>query len=87
MLEHFEKIWNIYPNKKGKAKSLELFFQWFKGRNINKTTIKLTDKQMYFAVKKYQEECEKNGIEQQYIKHGDTFFNKAILDYVEAENE
>ena len=49
--------------------------------------IKLTDKQMYYAVSKYAKECEEKGIEQQYIKHGDTFFNKAILDYVEADNE
>lgn len=42
---------------------------------------------MYKAVKKYKEECEKNNIELNFIKHGETFFNKAILDYVEAENE
>ena len=85
--KHFEKIWEIYPNKKGKLKSEELFFKWVKGRKINKSTIKLTDLQMYKAVKKYKEECEKKNTEQEYIKHGDTFFNKAILDYVEAENE
>ena len=85
--KHFEKIWTIYPNKKGKAKAEELFFQWIKGRKINKITTKLTDRQMYFAVKKYKKECEEKEIEQQYIKHGDTFFNKAILDYMEKENE
>lgn len=37
------------------------------------------------AVQKYKKECIKNKIEQQYIKHGDTFFNKAILDYVQDE--
>ena len=42
---------------------------------------------MYYAVSKYAKECEEKGIEQQYIKHGDTFFNKAILDYVEPDNE
>lgn len=84
---HFEKIWEIYPNKKGKTKAEELFLQWVKGRKINKTTTKLTDKQMYFAVKKYKKECEERGIEERFIKHGDTFFNKAILDYVEVENE
>ena len=55
--EHFEKIWEIYPNKKGKAKSLELFFKWVEGRKINKNTIKLTDLQMYKAVNKYKKEC------------------------------
>lgn len=85
--KHFELIWNIYPNKQGKAKSKEYFYQWIKGRKISKETIKLTDKQMYYAVLKYAKKCEENGIEQQYIKHGDTFFNKAILDYVEAKDE
>ena len=42
---------------------------------------------MYYAVKRYKKECEKNNTEEQYIKYGDTFFNKAILDYVEEEDE
>jgi hypothetical protein len=81
--KHFELIWDIYPHKLGKAKAEEYFLKWVKGRKINGTTIKLTDKQMYLAVKKYKKECEDKQIEQQYIKYGDTFFNKAILDYVE----
>lgn len=85
--KHFELIWQIYPNKKGKAKSEELFFQWIKGRKINKAIMQLTDKQMYLAVKKYKKECEEKESEIQFIKHGDTFFNKAILDYIEVENE
>lgn len=87
LLEHFNLIWEKYPNKKGKAKAIEYYLQWIKGRTIAGITRKLTDEQMYYAVVKYQKECEKNGIEQQFIKHGDTFFNKAILDYVEGENE
>ena len=42
---------------------------------------------MYLAVKKYKDECEEKETDLQYIKHGDTFFNKAILDYVEGNNE
>lgn len=85
--KHFELIWDKYPNKTGKTKSKEYFYQWIKGKRISKEIIKLTDKQMYYAVLKYAKECEEKGIEQQYIKHGDTFFNKAILDYVEENNE
>ena len=80
---HFELIWNIYPNKKGKSKALQLYFNWLKGRKINSITSKLTDEQMYFAVLAYKKECEDNKIDIQFIKHGDTFFNTAILDYVE----
>lgn len=80
---HFELIWKEYPNKKGKAKAEGYYFGWLKGRKINSITSKLTDEQMYYAVLAYKKECEDNKIEQQYIKHGDTFFNTAILDYVE----
>ena len=83
MKKHFELIWEIYPNKKGRAKAEGYFLGWLKGRNINKSIKRLTDEQMYYAVRKYAKECEENKIEQQYIKHGDTFFNSYILDYVE----
>lgn len=86
-IDHFELIWDKYPNKQGKAKALEYYLQWIKGRNISGITRKLTDKQMWYAVMKYAKECKEKQIEQQYIKHGDTFFNKAILDYVEVEDE
>jgi len=87
LLDHFELIWEKYPNKEGKAKALEYYLQWIKGRKISSITRKLTDKQMWYAVVKYAKECEEKNIEQKYIKHGDTFFNKAILDYVEVSNE
>lgn len=87
LLEHFEIIWEQYPRKRGKAKALEYYFQWIKGRKISSFTQKLTDEQMYRAVVKYQKECEEKETDIQYIKYGDTFFNKAILDYVEEENE
>ena len=83
MKNHFELIWEIYPNKKGKSKAEGYYFGWLKGRKINSINSKLTDEQMYYAVLAYKKECEDNKIEQQYIKHGDTFFNTAILDYVE----
>lgn len=80
---HFELIWKEYPNKKGKSKAEGYYFGWLKGRKINSITRKITDEQMYYAVRKYAKECEDNKIEQQFIKHGDTFFNSYILDYVE----
>lgn len=86
-IDHFEIIWNIYPNKQGKAKALEFYLKWLKGRKLTGTTRKLTDRQMYYAVQKYKKECETSKKEIEYIKHGDTFFNKAILDYVEEIDE
>lgn len=87
LLDHFEKIWKEYPNKKGKAKAEEYFLKFtMTGRKINGKNIKLTDIQIWNAVCKYKNECKKNRVEQQFIKHGDTFFNKAIIDYIETEN-
>lgn len=87
LLEHFKMIWEQYPRKRGKAKALEYYFQWIKGRKISSFTKKLTDEQIYRAVVKYRKECEEKETDMQFIKYGDTFFNKAILDYVEEENE
>lgn len=83
MKKHFELIWKEYPNKKGRAKAEGYFLSWLKGRNINKSIKRLTDEQMYYAVLAYKKECEDNKIDIQFIKHGDTFFNSYILDYVE----
>lgn len=74
--------------RNGRAKAEEYFLKFTtSGRKINGKNIKLTDVQIWKAVCKYKQECKKNKIEQQYIKHGDTFFNKAILDYIEKENK
>ena len=85
--ENFEKIWKEYPRKRGRAKAFEYYTQWIKGRKISGITKKLTNEQIENAVRKYKSECKKNRTEEQYIKHGDTFFNKAILDYTEQEEE
>ena len=74
--------------RSGRAKAEEYFLKFVTtGRKINGKNIKLTDVQIWKAVCKYKQECKKNKIEQQYIKHGDTFFNKAVLDYIEKENK
>lgn len=88
LLEHFEKIWQEYPRKKGKAKAEEYFLKYTTtGRKINGRNVKLTDIQIWRAVCKYRDECKRNRIEQQFIKYGDTFFNKSIIDYIEAEDK
>lgn len=72
--------------RNGKAKAEEYFLKFTTtGRKINGKNIKLTHIQVWNAVCRYQKECAKNKIEQQFIKHGDTFFNKAILDYITEE--
>lgn len=83
--ENFEKIWQIYPRKEGKAKAFKSYTTWLKGKKVCGKNRKLTNKQMWYAVKKYAEESKEK--EKTFIKMGSTFFTDAILDYVEEENE
>lgn len=63
----FEKLWEIYPNKKGKAKALTKYIL-----SRKKGT---TYEQVYDGINNYIEYIKKNKISSQYIKHGDTYFN------------
>ena len=84
LVDDFELIWKEYPKKEGKSKA----FSYYKGF-INGTKeycgkkIKLTNKQMWLAVKEYADECEEQKRDMQYIKMGSTFFNSSIVEYVE----
>ena len=40
---------------------------------------------MWYATKRYADLVAKNKTEKQYIKMGSTFFNDAIMEYVEVE--
>lgn len=42
--------------------------QWIKGRKITGISRKLTDRQMYYAVKKYKEECENKRLRRKIYK-------------------
>ena len=55
------------------------------GKQYAGRKVKLTNKQMWYATKKYADLVEKNKTEKQYIKMGSTFFNEAIMEYVEEE--
>ena len=87
--ENFEKIYALYPKKTGKAKALEYYMQWHKGRKLSgfDKAIKLTNKQMYIATMKYVAEKKDSETDLQYYKGFDVFMNKAILDYVDMGGE
>ena len=84
LVKNFEIIYNIYPKKVGKASGFKVYKQWLNGRNIDGTRIKLTNRQMWYAIAKYKQYIEKEEMEPQYIKQFDTFMRN-ILDYVEDE--
>ena len=86
LVKNFEIIYNSYPKKVGKASGFKVYKQWLNGRNIDGTKIKLTNRQMWYAIAKYKQYIEKEEMEPQYIKQFDTFMRN-ILDYVEDEQK
>lgn len=86
LVKNFEIIYNSYPKKVGKASGFKVYKQWLNGRNIDGTKIKLTNRQMWYAIAKYKQYIEKEEMELQYIKQFDTFMRN-ILDYVEDEKQ
>ena len=86
LVKNFEIIYNSYPKKVGKASGFKVYKQWLNGRNIDGTKIKLTNRQMWYAIAKYRQYIEKEEMEPQYIKQFDTFMRN-ILDYVEDEQQ
>ena len=86
LVKNFEIIYNSYPKKVGKASGFKVYKQWLNGRNIDGTKVKLTNRQMWYAIAKYKQYIEKEEMEPQYIKQFDTFMRN-ILDYVEDEQQ
>lgn len=81
LVKNFEIIYNSYPKKVGKASGFKVYKQWLNGRDIGGTKIKLTNRQMWYAIAKYKQYIEKEEMEMQYIKQFDTFMRN-ILDYI-----
>lgn len=68
----FENVWSFYPNPNGKRESFDKYKKLIK---------QYTDEQLIEAIKVYAKEVK--GEEKKFIKHGSTFFNKPIHDYIE----
>lgn len=66
--EDFEKLWKLYPNKKGK----ELAFKAYK-RAIKDG---VTNKEIQTGIVAYKKQIAINHTEKQYMLHGGTFFNQ-----------
>ena len=79
----FEKLWQIYPSKKGKSKAFSSYCNWLKSKKYMNKTIKLTNTQMWYAIKKYVNECEQS---KRFFQNGSTFFNNTIVEYVSSDD-
>lgn len=85
----FEIIYGIYPKKKGKTVAFANYKQWIseKGKDVGGKRYRLTNRQIYLAVKRYIKQQEEAGQDDlQYWKNFDTLMGRQLLDYVEVED-
>lgn len=86
ILSDFGKIYDEYPKPTGKTKAYKRYYDWVtKGRVVNKKRIVLTNKQIWYAVKKYKEENPETDLK--FIKQFDTFLGDSLLDYIEFKDK
>lgn len=80
--ENFEKIYAIYPLKKGKQDAYRHYTAWGKGTHAcDGGKRKLSNKEMYLATKRYVDEMRELK-KLDYLKHFSTFMNNGIVDYL-----
>lgn len=70
--EVIERIWRLYPNKKGKNIAF---------KKISKILKEITEEELIRAVERYSKEI--IGKDMKYIKHGSTFFNYDYIEYLD----
>ena len=68
----FEKLWKLYPNKKGKQVALKAYKRAIKDG--------VSNKQIQTGIVAYKNYLTANGTDQQYMMHGGTFFNQRSWD-------
>ena len=89
LLKDFEIIYALYPKKRGKTVAFANYKQWVseKGKDVGGKRYRLTNRQIYLAVKKYIRQQEESGQDDyQYWKNFDTLMGRQLLDYVDLED-
>lgn len=89
LLKDFEIIYALYPKKRGKTVAFANYKQWVseKGKDVAGKRYRLTNRQIYLAVKKYIRQQEESGQDDyQYWKNFDTLMGRQLLDYVDLED-
>lgn len=73
----YQEIWKVYPNKKGKAKSITY---------INKILKSISKDELLRCIDRYKKDVEDqraNGFKTLLYKNGSTFFNSGYVDYLD----
>ena len=80
LLDDFEKLWSLYPNKKGKAKAFTAYKKAIKDG--------VTNEVIQTGIAAYTKEIEIKRTKPEYIAHGSTWFNnKRWEDDYETDNK
>lgn len=90
LLKDFEIIYSLYPKKRGKTVAFANYKQWVSktGKDVGGKRYRLTNRQIYLAVKKYIRQQEEAGQDDyQYWKNFDTLMGRQLLDYVELDGD
>ena len=90
LLKDFEIIYALYPKKRGKTVAFANYKQWVSktGKDVGGKRYRLTNRQIYLAVKKYIRQQEESGHDDyQYWKNFDTLMGRQLLDYVEWDGD
>lgn len=90
LLYDFEVIYDIYPKKRGRTVAFAEYKKWVskEGKDVSGKRYRLTNKQIYLAVRKYVRQQEDTGQDDyQYWKNFDTLMGRQLLDYVEWEDK
>lgn len=66
--ENFNKLWNLYPKKQGKAVAYKAYLKALKDG--------VTNKQIQDGIVKYNKKIKAENIDPQYIAMGSTYFNQ-----------
>ena len=69
----FERVWELFPNKKGKSAV---------SKKAMRELAEAGETAVIAAVENYKAEIQRKGTEEKYILHGSTFFNGRWRDYV-----
>lgn len=88
--QNFEIIYKLYPKKVGKTVAFAEYKKWVsaKGKDVSGKRYRLTDRQIYYAVKKYVgQQMEAGREDMQYWKNFDTLMGRQLLDYVDFEED
>ena len=90
LLKDFEIIYALYPKKRGKTVAFANYKQWVSktGKDVGGKRYRLTNRQIYLAVKKYIRQQEEAGQDDyQYWQNFDTLMGRQLLDYVELDGD